>query len=348
MLQLAWAINATLTGNPLTLTYSPPTVAFSGTAANHWYNTDQTVSWAITAHTTNSTPPVGIAGYTAQWNAAINDPASEPTPGSGNAFYSGPATPNSSTGSSNIAPQGQGCHSLYVYAWDNSGYPSGNQSQTVCYDTVPPTTTASVNGTVVGGEYNGAVQVTLSATDAAPGSGVAATYYEVDGGGYHLYTGTVTVDTDGAHTVYFYSVDVAGNTEVAKSTSFTIRSVSTAALQFIPITPCRVADTRNPNGPFGGPELVGNSTRAFAIRNSACGIPSSAMAYSVNATVVPNAALGYLTVWPFGLSQPVVSTLNSDGRVKANAAIVPAGSDAGGSLNVYVTDPTQFILDIDG
>ena len=42
--------------------------------------------------------------------------------------------------------------------------------------------------------------------------------------------------------------------------------------------------------------------------------------------VVPAGLLGYLTVWPTGQTQPVASTLNSlDGRIKSNAAIVPAG-----------------------
>jgi hypothetical protein len=148
--------------------------------------------------------------------------------------------------------------------------------------------------------------------------------------------------------VNYYSVDGAGNAESVKSSSFTIRSVAVAALQFIPITPCRVADTRNANGTFGGPALVANNTRAFPVRSSACGIPANAMAYSVNVTVAPSGALGYLTIWPLGTSQPTASTLNSDGRVKANAAIVPAGSDSGGSVNVYVTNATHFILDIDG
>ena len=35
-----------------------------------------------------------------------------------------------------------------------------------------------------------------------------------------------------------------------------------------------------------------------------------------------------------------------DGRVKANAAIVPAG--ASGAVSVYVTDTTDVVLDIDG
>jgi len=113
------------------------------------------------------------------------------------------------------------------------------------------------------------------------------------------------------------------------------------------VTPCRVADTRNATGSFGGPELAAESTRTFNIPESACGIPSTAVAYSLNVTVVPIQTLGYLTIWPAGQTQPLVSTLNSyDGRVKANAAITPAGTDGG--VSVYVTNATQFILDIDG
>jgi sugar lactone lactonase YvrE len=121
---------------------------------------------------------------------------------------------------------------------------------------------------------------------------------------------------------------------------------SPAPLQFVPVTPCRVADTRNPDGPFGGPELTANTSREFDIPQSACSIPANAVAYSLNVTVVPNASLGYLTLWPAGETQPLVSTLNSDGRVKANAAIIPAGTNGG--VSIFVSDPTQIILDIDG
>ena len=127
---------------------------------------------------------------------------------------------------------------------------------------------------------------------------------------------------------------------------FTSDSPGTPGLQFIPITPCRVVDTRNTAGPFGGPELTADSVRSFAIPSGSCGIPSTALAYSLNVTVVPNASLGWLTIWPTGQAQPHVSTLNSDGRTKANAAIVPAGT--GGAVSVFVTDPTQVILDING
>jgi len=64
-------------------------------------------------------------------------------------------------------------------------------------------------------------------------------------------------------------------------------------------------------------------------------------------TVVPSGVLYYLTAWPAGLSQPLVSTLNSfDGSIVANAAIVPAGTN--GAISIYVTNPTHLVLDING
>ena len=123
--------------------------------------------------------------------------------------------------------------------------------------------------------------------------------------------------------------------------------VYSRALRFVPVTPCRIVDTRLPTGPFGGPLITGGTSRDFLIPNSGCSIPQTAYAYSMNVTVVPRGLLGYLTVWPSGQPQTVVSTLNSiDGRVKANAAIVPAGGSGG--VSVYATDDTDVILDISG
>ena len=122
---------------------------------------------------------------------------------------------------------------------------------------------------------------------------------------------------------------------------------SSGSLAFYPVTPCRVADTRTAQGAFGGPILAANSTRSFTIPASACSIPSTAQAYSLNVTVVPAGPLSFLTAWPAGQGRPLVSTLNSfDGSIVANAAIVPAG--ASGAISVYVTDATNVILDIDG
>ena len=121
-------------------------------------------------------------------------------------------------------------------------------------------------------------------------------------------------------------------------------------LSFVPVTPCRIADTRTlPAGPFSGPAIANNETRSFPIPQSACGIPSTAVAYSLNVTVAPNGPLDFVTVWPTGLTRPMISLMNSyDGRVKANAAIVAAGTS--GSIDVFASTPisTGLIIDIDG
>ena len=127
-----------------------------------------------------------------------------------------------------------------------------------------------------------------------------------------------------------------------------------AGLEFYPITPCRIVETRPSEAPpdigamFGPPAMASGTTRSFPFPQGRCNIPASAQAYYVNFTVVPSSGFfGYLTTWPSGQGQPLVSTLNSlDGRILANGAIVPAGANAG--INVFVTDPTDLIIDVAG
>src|ERR1019366_10572725 len=122
-----------------------------------------------------------------------------------------------------------------------------------------------------------------------------------------------------------------------------------STLQFYPLTPCRVLDTRNANGLLGGPYLSSGQERDFPVLDSSCNIPSSAQAYSMNFTVVPyqGQSLGFLTVWGQGGSQPVVSTLNNlTATIVANAAIVLAGT--GGGVAVYPSGNIQLVVDIDG
>jgi YVTN family beta-propeller protein len=122
-------------------------------------------------------------------------------------------------------------------------------------------------------------------------------------------------------------------------------------LQFYPLTPCRVIDTRGTNGDLGGPFLNGSQERDFPVLESSC-IPQGATptAYSFNVTVQPypnNQQLGYITVWPKGVAKPVVSTLNNPtATIVANGAVVPAG--AGGAIAVYPDESTQLIVDING
>ncbi len=195
-----------------------------------------------------------------------------------------------------------------------------------------------------GAQTYGVAPITLTATAT---SGLPVSYTVTSGPA--TVSGTVLTIT-GAGTVIVQAAQ-AGNTEYAAATpvsdTFTVSQlIAPGALLFVPMTPCRLVDTRNATGPFGGPSIAGGSSRSFVIPSSTCDVPSTATAYAINVTVVPKAALGYLTVWPAGDPQPNASTLNSDGRVKANAAIVPASSS--GAISVYASDTTDLVLDING
>ncbi len=145
-----------------------------------------------------------------------------------------------------------------------------------------------------------------------------------------------------------WNVSVSYNGSFLFTQSFTIQQPP-PGLQFVAIAPCRVADTRDSSKPpgFGPPSLVSGGTRSFTIPSGSCSIPATAQAYALNVTVVPQGELGYLTVWPAGQDKPLVSTLNSlDGEVKANAAIVAAGT--GGAISAFATNNTDLVLDING
>ena len=147
------------------------------------------------------------------------------------------------------------------------------------------------------------------------------------------------------------SVYASNTTDVILDINGYFAPASTNTYQFYPLPPCRIVDTRGTNGPLGGPYLQAQQTRDFPVLTSSC-IPSgvSPNAYSLNVTVVPHPAgqqLGYLTVWPAGEPQPNVSTLNNyTATVVANATIVPAGS--GGDIDVYPSDNTDLLIDING
>ena len=225
---------------------------------------------------------------------------------------------------------------------------------------------AAYTVTVSNGASAGATNGTVTVTEAVP-QGLALV--GMNGEGWSCSGNTCTradvLDGGGSYPPIAATVNVAANapTQVTNQVSVSGGGSATAqasdvttinragglgsALRFVPVIPCRVVDTRRPDGDFGGPGMHGDSTRSFAIPQSGCGIPDTAQAYSLNVTVVPRGPLSYLTLFPAGQERPVVSTLNSfSGIVVANAAIVPAG--AGGAVSVYVTDATDVILDIDG
>ncbi|MDP9444376.1 MAG: PxKF domain-containing protein [Actinomycetota bacterium] len=94
---------------------------------------------------------------------------------------------------------------------------AGNATQTtvdgIMIDRTAPTTTAELSAPRSSGWYDEGARVILAGHD--PLSGVAVTYYSVDGGAAQRYDSAFSVTTEGVHELEFWSVDVAGNVEPA-------------------------------------------------------------------------------------------------------------------------------------
>jgi hypothetical protein len=155
----------------------------------------------------------------------------------------------------------------------------------------------------------------------------------------NAYTGQVTANAAivPAGTGGDISIFVLNTADVILDVNGYFAPPTTDGLSLYTVSPCRVLDTRNGAGAFTG-------TLAVPVHGSVCAPPTAAQAYVLNATVVPSVALGYLTLWQGGGTQPLVSTLNSyDGAITSNMAIVPTND---GSIDAFAINPTQLIIDI--
>jgi len=105
--------------------------------------------------------------------------------------------------------------------------------------------------------------------------------------------------------------------------------------QFHSLTPCRLVDTRVTGGTMGipvgngSPIMMDNVTRTFNVQGN-CGVPSGAAAVTINTTAVGPTGAGFLTMFPAGTPQPLVSNINFNAGEPAlgNGAIVPIGPAA--------------------
>ncbi len=121
-----------------------------------------------------------------------------------------------------------------------------------------------------------------------------------------------------------------------------------AAARFYTLAPCRVVDTRNPAGSYGGPALEAGASRAFTIAGT-CGVPSDANAVALNVTVTAPTEAGSLTLYPGTGPAPETGALHfAAGRTRANNVTMGL---AGGVLSVLdrqQAGTVDFILDVSG
>lgn len=124
-------------------------------------------------------------------------------------------------------------------------------------------------------------------------------------------------------------------------------ALAQAPLSFVSVSPCRVVDTRNPAGPFGGPTFQPGTIRTFPIPQGSCNVPANAAAYFFNLAAAPQSAHFLVTIWPTGQNQPITSNLNDPlGIVVSNGTVVMAGTN--GAVNVFASSTTDIILDLEG
>lgn len=118
--------------------------------------------------------------------------------------------------------------------------------------------------------------------------------------------------------------------------------------RFYTVTPCRVVDTRDVAGPFGGPALAAGATRSFAVVGR-CGVPAGATGISANLTVADATDPGSMTAFPGAGTAPGTNTVTFvPGKNRANNVTLGL---VGGSLSISSTQTVGFvhlIVDVNG
>jgi len=211
--------------------------------------------------------------------------------------------------------------------------------------TVPANATAvSLNVAAVDPASGGFITVWPCSVTRPLTSNLNYTRGAIDGNGV-----IAAVDANGKTCVYSHAV-----TDVVIDISGWFGPADASGSGFTAITPKRLIDSREGIGvPLGRvrPEapvtlqVVGAGVRG--IDGTEMAIPANAVAAAINVTAVTPAGSGYVTVWPCGVSRPVVSTLNFNaGDIRANGAIAPLG--AGGTLCFYAHASTDLVVDVVG
>ena len=147
------------------------------------------------------------------------------------------------------------------------------------------------------------VQLQDAGSNPVSQSGVSITLALASGTGTLSGTTTQTTNASGLATFAGLSIDLVGTKTLSASSSVLTGATSSS---FVVITgtgegatfhalpsPCRAVDTRSPSVyPISGGRMAAGESRSFALPSSSCGIPSNALAYSLNATVVPTGRSG--------------------------------------------------------
>jgi hypothetical protein len=115
-----------------------------------------------------------------------------------------------------------------------------------------------------------------------------------------------------------------------------------------PVTPCRLLDTRRPNGPLGGPSIAAGATRLFTVAGT-CGVPSDAQGVAYNLTAASTGAAGFFALLPGDVPPGSPETLwFRAGSTRAKGGVVGLSTDGSGTLSITngSAAPADVILDV--
>jgi glucose/arabinose dehydrogenase len=119
---------------------------------------------------------------------------------------------------------------------------------------------------------------------------------------------------------------------------------------FTPLTPCRVLDTRDPVGPWGGPSLQPGASREFAIAGR-CGIPPDAVSVAANVTVTNATTAGALRIGPAGTAPALDMIDFHPDSSRANNAILGLFGAPAGTISVtsgFASGTADLVIDVSG
>lgn len=130
-------------------------------------------------------------------------------------------------------------------------------------------------------------------------------------------------------------------------------------LTFVPITPCRILDTRVAGGPIaaGGVrdvDVTAITDYSFqggdASNCSGMGAAGSFAAVAINFTSVAPTQTGYFTAYPYGTTRPLAATqVFAAGQILSNYAVVKLDQGAAASeLSVYSERQLHLVADVVG
>ncbi|MFW9810522.1 MAG: OmpL47-type beta-barrel domain-containing protein [Candidatus Thorarchaeota archaeon] len=193
--------------------------------------------------------------------------ANDPQPGSGTSatYYYIDSGPWILYGPPINLPEGE--WNIHFYSVDVAGNAELPQSETILVDTSPPETTLVIGTHYTDGD---SIYVTTSTTFSfefiEQPSGVAATWFTINGGSLLQYDGVFTLDgPDGPYTLSYYSKDVAGNVEDSRSKTVILVSLDVSSYitdsEFNPISSFDAVLTKDRTS--GGYKLVATNPGQF-------------------------------------------------------------------------------------